>query len=174
VGFIRKLPYHLVEAFKATLEELQEADLLVHVIDASHPMVDEQIKAVLGVLRDLGVHEKPILSVLNKMDRDPARQNRTRLADQLVPSVAVSAIKGEGFDDLRSALADCLRNRHKHLHLRVPLTEGKLLASIRSSGTLFSERYDDDSAILDVAVPDRLQPACTRYIVEPEAAPHGN
>ena len=70
MGFIRKLPHHLVESFKATLEEVNEADLLLHVIDASHPQVDEQIEAVEGVLRELGVKDKPILPVLNKIDLD--------------------------------------------------------------------------------------------------------
>jgi GTP-binding protein HflX len=163
VGFIRKLPHHLVESFKATLEEIQEADLLMHVIDAAHPLVDEQIEAVMGVLRDLGVHDKPMLCVLNKMDVESARQNRRRLADRLGACVAVSAIHGDGFDDLRSALADALRRRHPHIRLRVPIKEGRLLAAIRSSGTIFFAEYSDEAALLEVAIPASLEGACAPY-----------
>ncbi len=170
VGFIRKLPHHLVESFKATLEEVQEADLLMHVIDASHPMVDEQIHAVLGVLGDLGVADKPMLCVLNKADRPEAASNIPRLRERFDFCVAVSATTGQGFDDLRHALADALRHRHQRVRLRVPLTEGKLLAAIRSSGTVHAELYEDDCALLEAASPPRLEGLCAPYILHSEAS----
>ena len=167
VGFIRKLPHHLVESFKATLEEVNEADLLLHVIDASHPRVDEQVEAVEGVLRELGVREKPILPVLNKMDLEMARNQSARLSDKLGRAVPVSALTGEGLDALRDELADFLRSRSVQVELSIPAAEGKLLAAIRSAGKILSAKYGDDELVRVVAsIPGRLYGRCSPFIVE--------
>ncbi len=164
VGFLRKLPHHLVESFKATLEEVTEADLLLHVINAAHPQVDEQIAAVNEVLAELGVPDKPIIYVLNQMDLPEAGRNVRRLSDELTPCVAVSALTGEGLDLLRDLLADHLRSRSTRLKLRIPLKMAKLVASIRSSGTVHSERYDEENAYLEASVPERLRGPCAPYV----------
>ena len=167
VGFIRKLPHHLVESFKATLEEVNEADLLLHVIDASHPRVDEQIEAVEGVLRELGVHEKPILPVLNKIDLTTAQNQWGRLSSKLGRAIPVSALTGEGLDALRNELADFLRSRSMQVELRIPASEGKLIASIRSVGKVLSAKYGDDEFVRVVAsIPGRLYGHCERYLVK--------
>jgi GTPase len=167
VGFIRKLPHHLVESFKATLEEVNEADLLLHVIDASHPRVDEQIEAVEGVLRELGVKEKPILPVLNKIDLKTVQNQLGRLSSKLGRAIPVSALTGEGLDALRNELADFLRNRSMQVELRIPASDGKLLASIRSSGKIHSAKYGDDGFVHIVArIPGRLYGHCKQYLVE--------
>ena len=156
VGFIRKLPHHLVESFKATLEEVNEADLLLHVIDASHPRVDEQVEAVEGVLSELGAKEKPILPVLNKIDLQAARNQWGRLSGKLARAIPVSALTGEGLDALRDELADFLRSRSMRVELRIPASDGKLLSSIRSSGKIFSSKYGDDGFVHVVAsIPGR-------------------
>ena len=163
VGFIRKLPHHLVESFKATVEEVTEADLLMHVIDTAHPQVDKQIEAVNTVLGELGVHDKKIVHVLNKMDLPDARMHAARLADLLPGSVAVSAITGEGLENLKDMLADLLRDRSHRLVLRIPAAEGRLLAMLRSAASIHEEKYDGDMAVLTASVPPRLLGLCAPY-----------
>jgi GTPase len=167
VGFIRKLPHHLVESFKATLEEVNEADLLLHVIDASHPRVDEQIEAVEGVLRELGVKEKPILPVLNKIDLKAAQNQWGRLSSKMARAIPVSALTGEGLDALRDELADFLRSRSMQVELKIPASEGKLIASIRSAGKVLSAKYGDDEFVRVVAsIPGRLYGHCEPFLVK--------
>jgi GTP-binding protein HflX len=167
VGFIRKLPHHLVESFKATLEEVNEADLLLHVIDVSHPRVDEQIEAVEEVLHELGVKEKPILPVLNKIDLPTIQNQWGRLSSKLGRAIPVSALTGEGLDALRDELADFLRNRSMQVDLRIPASDGRLLASIRSSGKILSAKYGDDGFVQIVArIPGRLYGQCKQFLVE--------
>lgn len=169
VGFVRKLPHGLVEAFKATLEEVVEADLLIHVIDASHPLVEKQIEAVQQVLRELGAHEKPVVHVLNKSDLPETAAMAQVLSERLPACVVVSALKGTGLDHLRDALADQLRHRSVRLRLRIPHNQGRLLASIRNSGTVFAIEYEDETTLLDVGIPASLVGACQPYLVDPES-----
>ncbi len=171
VGFIRKLPHGLVEAFKATLEEVVEADLLLHVVDVSHPLVEKQIEAVQQVLQELGAHEKPVVYVLNKTDLPEAAAMGQILRERLQPSVVISALKGTGMEAVRDLLADQLRHRNVRLRLRIPHAEGRLLASLRTAGTLFSIAYEDDHTVLDVAVPPRLAGACEPYRIDREPDP---
>ena len=171
VGFIRKLPHGLVEAFKATLEEVVEADLLLHVIDVSHPQVEQQIEAVQHVLRELGAHDKPVLHVLNKIDVPGSEAAQHVLQERLSPCVAVSGLRGTGLEQLRDLLADHLRHRSLRMHLRIPPSEGRLLASIRNSGTLFSISYDGEVTVLDVGIPPALLGACEPYQVESDTPP---
>lgn len=140
VGFIRKLPHHLVEAFKATLEEVNEADLLLHVIDASQPRVDEQIAAVETVLRELGAQDKPVLAVFNKTDLERGRNQAIRLADRFRHSVAISAATGDGTAALCQTIADLLRERVTHLHLKIPAGEGKLIAALHANGKVLEQK----------------------------------
>lgn len=176
VGFIRKLPHHLVESFKATLEEVVEADLLIHVIDAAHPGVEEQIRAVDQVLKELGAEGKPRISVLNKMDLPAAAAQAARLAPGIERPVTISALTGEGLDMFRAELADFLKSRTLRVQLLVPPTEGKLLAAIRSSGRVFAEKYEADGVVrLDASLPERLFGLCAAYRVENgEAASEGD
>jgi len=153
VGFIRKLPHHLVESFKATLEEVVEADLLVHVIDASHPQVFHQIEAVNSVLGEIGVHDKFILPVLNKIDDPAAGTNLVSLRNQYPAAVTISALRGDGLDELRVHLADHLRNRSERQKLRIPLQEGKLIAMLKTNASVYAEAYEDEAAVFDAAIP---------------------
>lgn len=166
VGFIRKLPHGLVEAFKATLEEVVQADLLLHVVDASHPLVEQQVRAVEDVLRELGVADKPVLHVLNKIDLPAGAVRQQQLAGRFAHAVAVSGLRGTGLDQLRVALADLLRDRSRRVLLRVPQNEGRLLASIRTAGTIFAESYQGDLVVLDAAIPPRILGRCQAYVVE--------
>ncbi len=166
VGFIRKLPHGLVEAFKATLEEVVEADLLLHVIDVSHPLVEQQIEAVQQVLRELGAQGTPVLNVLNKIDAPGAEALRQRLEERLIPCVAVSALQGTGLDHLRDVLADQLRHRKLRMQLRIPHTEGRLLAALRSAGTVWAVSYEDEATVLDVGIPPALEGQCQPFRID--------
>lgn len=165
VGFIRKLPHGIVESFKATLEEVVESDILIHVIDASHPMVEEQIKAVNEVLGEIGVHGKPIIPALNKIDLISDKALLRRLADVLPGAVNISAKKGTGLDSLQNAVADQLRNRNVQLKLRISASEGRALATIRAQGTVYSQEYDGETLVVEVSVPVRLAGMFSAYAV---------
>ncbi len=166
VGFIQKLPHHLVDSFKATLEEVVEADLIVHVIDASHPQVDLQVDAVHTVLDEIGGLEKPMLYVFNKIDSEKGRNAAKRLARLHPKSVAVSALTGEGIDRLCDDLADCLKGRKVTLRLSIPLSEGKLLASLQKSASILEQDYEGASADLLVRVSPQLAAQCSDFEVE--------
>ncbi len=153
VGFIRKLPHHLVASFRATLEELHEADLLLHVIDAAHPSWEEQREVVDDVVAELGANEKPMLYVFNKQDRltpDEVDGLGTRVRHLFPQSVMVSAVTPGGMDALKHALRDEVR-RHKPLvELRLGHADGKLLAELHRSGEVVGQRHTDDGLYVRV------------------------
>ena len=160
VGFIRKLPHNLVASFRATLEEVNEADLLLHVIDVSHPAWEEQREVVDQVLAELGAAEKPILYVFSKIDAVPASQLaalRERIGN-LLPnsSVFVSSITEGGLDPLRQALLVAARKGTKVAEIRLRAEDGKLLAEIYRTGSVLSQRTDDGEVVLRARVDDQL------------------
>lgn len=163
VGFIRKLPHHLVEAFKATLEEVIEADILVHVIDASHPQVFHQIDAVHSVLAELGVQDKVVLPVFNKMDDPAAKGNLAALHHRFPDAVPISARQGDGLEGLRTHLADLLRDRSSRVVLRVPVREGKLVAMLKSAAYINALHYEDDDVLIEASVPVSLLGMLAEY-----------
>jgi len=152
VGFIRKLPHHLVEAFKATLEEVNEADLLLHVIDASQPRVDEQIAAVEGVLRDLDAQDKTVIAVFNKCDLERGHNQASRLADHFPHSVRISALTGDGTLSLCQTIEDLLRNRVRHLHLKIPVKNGRLIATLHANGKILDQKVQGQHLIIEAIV----------------------
>ncbi len=166
VGFIRKLPHGLVESFKATLEEVAEADLLVHVIDASHPQVEAQVEAVHEVLEEIGAGDKPVMAVLNKIDTDVGRSNAPRLARTLGRAIPVSAKTGEGLEEMLQEFCDRLRDRNIRVRLRIPLREGKLIATLHGTANVLSEEYEDEHAVMDADVPVRMRGLLEPYLLE--------
>jgi GTPase len=152
VGFIRKLPHHLVEAFKATLEEVNEADLLLHVIDASQPRVEEQIAAVEAVLRELGASDKPVLAVFNKTDLERGRNQSVQLADRFRHSVRISAMTGDGTQALCQTIADLLRNRVARLRLKIPVGEGRLIAALHANGKVLEQKVSGKHLLIEAVV----------------------
>ncbi len=165
VGFIRKLPHNLVESFKATLEEVAEADLIVHVIDSSHPQVEQQIDAVNEVLQEIGAEKKPVLCVLNKIDTEAGARAAKHVARTLGRSISVSANTGENIDKLFEELADCLQGEKDLMTLSIPLSEGRLLALLQNSATVLEEKYEGPNAEIIVRVPRSLVPRCKTYAV---------
>jgi GTP-binding protein HflX len=155
VGFIRKLPHHLVASFRATLEEVNEADLLLHVIDASHPAWEEQREVVELVLADLGVQGRPVLHVFNKVDLLPEAEVEalmTRMAVLLPDSVFVSTVRPGGLEPLRQALRAMVRERRPVAELRIPVSDGRLLADIHRSGEVLDQRHEGDQLVLRARV----------------------
>jgi GTP-binding protein HflX len=153
VGFIRKLPHHLVASFRATLEEVQEADLLLHVIDASHPSWEEQRLVVDDVLADLGVRDVPMVYVFNKTDRlEPeVREALVARIDNLAPgSLFTSATEADGLAPLRALLRERLRTRRPEVELLLPMTDGKLIAEAHRAGEVLSSEPDEEAGVLHV------------------------
>jgi GTP-binding protein HflX len=138
VGFVRKLPHQLVEAFRSTLDEVAEADLLVHVVDGSSPDPDGQISAVRGVLDEIGAGSVPELVAYNKADLGkPARPEPG--------SVMISALGGDGLDEFLMTLSDRLRALSRVVELRVPFSRGDVLAALHRSGEVLMETHEDDA-----------------------------
>ncbi|HCI80791.1 MAG TPA: GTPase HflX [Ktedonobacter sp.] len=144
VGFVQRLPTTLVAAFRATLEEVKEADLLVHVVDASHPSVYRQIEAVEEVLKEIEANDRPMVLALNKHDLMP-----TDVALSLkgiastIPTVAVSAKDGTGVDDLLRCISDALVSQFAALDVVIPYNRGDLVAMFHQFGTIESEDYEE-------------------------------
>ena len=165
VGFIKKLPHGLVEAFKATLEEVVQADLLLHVVDASHPLAAEQIDAVNTVLMEIGAAEKPVLMVFNKVDQLPGGMS-PQLRERYPNSVSISAKTGAGIVPLLAELGTQLRPIREFLDLRVPQEKAAVIARIHAVGQVVSSRYTGKNARFKVRIPPHLVDEVTPYVVE--------
>lgn len=165
VGFLRKLPHTLIESFKATLEEVHEADLLVHVVDLSHPRVDEQMAAVDEVIKELGAFGKQTVIVFNKLDNLQDWQLADSYGQRFPGSVAISARTGEGVNRLVQTLQDALASWRLCSRLRIPSNESALLAEIHRVGHVLELRYEGDDAVLVAHVPPQLQQRLARFAV---------
>ncbi len=160
VGFIRKLPHLLVAAFKSTLEEAVQAEILLHLIDTSHPQALEQAKTTLEVLEELNAKDKPIITVLNKVDRlrEPERHGAMesmihKLRMTYPRAIQISAATGEGIDELFQEMILVLQSRRKRVMLKIPQSEYHIAASAIRLGTIFSQSYEENDVILDVELP---------------------
>src|SRR6266498_2577529 len=155
VGFIKKLPHQLVAAFKATLEELEEADVLLHVVDASHPGLEEQMEAVEALLGELELGRRPTIVALNKVDRLEPGAALGALVDRF-DGVAVSARTGEGMDALIDRIERALRPGVARVTLRIPYRDGTAIAQCYERGRVLSRSDDVDGILLEVELPPRL------------------
>jgi GTP-binding protein HflX len=154
VGFIRKLPHHLIEAFKSTLEEAKYSDVILHVVDASNPHMEMQMYVVYDTLRELGVSDKIMVTVFNKMDAaDPVTSLRDVSSDH---QVKISAKTGEGLDELLNLLETILRNQKIHLEKVYSYNEAGKIQLIRKYGQLLAEEYRDDGIFVSAYVPSEL------------------
>ena len=165
VGFIRKLPHDLVEAFKATLEEVVQADLLLHVVDISHPQCDQQIQAVNAVLAEIGAEGKPTLTVFNKIDK-AEEQTVQRLLNLYHPSVAISAETGEGIPELLNALGVEIRPIREYLELNVPHHESTVIARLHAVGQVVERDYEGETARFKARIPPHFHAEFAPFIVE--------
>lgn len=150
VGFIRKLPHHLVASFRSTLEETVELDLLLHVIDASHPNFSEQIGTVQEVLRDLAVDSKPCITVFNKIDRLDDRSLFPDLKSQYAPAVFTSALRGIGLETLRQEIMRQLNASEREVVFRIPHDRSRIAALIHERTRVVQQQFEDEAIILTV------------------------
>lgn len=153
VGFIRDLPHSLVASFKSTLEETRQADLLMHVADASNPNVFEQISAVFHVLEELGIEEKSTLLVLNKIDQVSNPQVLNRVLDRYPNAIPVSAKGEKGLTLLIEAVGETLGREFLDLEIDVEHTDGKLLAYLSARGEVLSRHFGEDFVTVHVRMP---------------------
>lgn len=154
VGFIRKLPHHLVDAFRSTLEEAKYADMILHVVDASNPDMDGQMHIVYETLRNLGVKDKPVITAFNKQDlvRSPESCKDLK-ADRVVK---ISAKKGNGLPELLEIISELLRESKVYVEKVISYAEGNKLALIRKYGELLSEEYVAEGTAIKAYVPKDL------------------
>lgn len=163
VGFIRELPHHLIASFKATLEETRQARLLLHVVDASNPHAEEQIKAVNAVLKELGCGDKPTLLVLNKVDRVTDRSLLDVLQSQHKRSVAVSAATGKGLDSLQDAVIEALSADFADVEVAMDAANGRVHAYLAAHAEIYRQEYSDNRVLLRCYLPRHL----VHHIQEP-------
>src|SRR6185295_3633845 len=164
VGFLRKLPHTLIESFKATLEEVSEADLLIHVVDLSHARVDEQMAAVDSVIKELDAFGKQTLIVFNKVDLVENPELASIYCRRFPGSVAISARTGRGIDQFVEALQAALGAWRLRSHFRIPLSESNLIAELHRVGHVLEVRYDNDCAVITAHVPPHLEQKLTGFI----------
>lgn len=151
VGFIRKLPHHLIEAFKSTLEEAKYADIIIHVVDVSNPRMDEQMYVVYDTLRQLGAEGKPVITLFNKQDRlEKEESHKDFQADY---SIATSAKTGQGLDELKAALLEIIRRDQIYVERLYPFADAGKIQMIRSKGQLLSEEYLPEGIQIKAYVP---------------------
>ena len=161
VGFIQKLPTQLVAAFRATLEEITEADILAHVIDATHPNVLGQTRTVHSVLKELDADDKPVVSVLNKMDQFAG--DRAKLTSDFPEAVLISATKGEGIEQLLAVVEDTLEAEWPTVSVDLPFDAGKLVALFHQFGTIDNEEYTARGTHISGRIPPHLVQQFQRY-----------
>jgi len=163
VGFIKKLPHTVIESFKATLEEVTEADLLLHIVDASHPQFLDQMDAVDAVIAELQAHGKQTITVFNKVDRFESPDMLAGHLERHPGSVAISARTGLGLDTLLDELIHRLSSWRLRGHYRIPVSESALLAEIHRVGHVTNITYEEDVALVHANIPPELQPRLASY-----------
>ena len=175
VGFLKKLPHHLVAAFKATLEEVAEAELLLHVVDVSHPEAESQIDAVDEVLKELGAFEQPTLMLFNKIDLLEEEGHIQLFRSKYPDSLAISAQNGAGLEPLKELLAERFSTQSVDVSLALSYQDGKALDYLYKHGEVFDTDYQGESIRVKAKLPqrylkalDRLTTNSTAVILDPE------
>ena len=155
VGFIRDLPHHLIASFKATLEESRQADLLLHVADASSPAVYQQIGAVYRVLEELGIEEKDTLLVLNKIDALTDRAQLDGLLGRYPHAVPISARRGQGLGQLAGRVSEALSRGFLDVDIETEAANGRLLAFLAAHAEVLSQQYHDSRVTIHCRIPQQ-------------------
>jgi GTP-binding protein HflX len=155
VGFIHKLPHHLIEAFKSTLEEAKYADILIHVVDSSNPRMEQQMQVVYDTLKQLQIEDKTVITLFNKQDkRNPVEQNFT---DSHADYVLKTSLKNrEGLEELKETLEEIIKSQEIFIDRLYPYTEVSKIALLRSRGQLVSEEYLPEGIKVQAYVPKEI------------------
>ncbi|MFG2761103.1 GTPase HflX [Streptomyces wuyuanensis] len=163
VGFVRHLPHHLVEAFRSTMEEVGESDLILHVVDGSHPAPEEQLAAVREVIREVGAVDVPEIVVINKADAaDPLVLQRLLRIERR--AIAVSARTGAGIDELLAIIDAELPRPQVEIEVLLPYTQGALVSRVHADGEVLSEEHTSDGTLLKARVHEELAAALGPYV----------
>ncbi|MDE0316472.1 MAG: GTPase HflX [Candidatus Poribacteria bacterium] len=174
VGFIKKLPHQLVAAFKATLEEVTEADLLLHVVDISHPEAEAQIAAVDTVLQELDASDIPMVMVFNKIDQLEKEDQLHILKARYPEAISISAQRGDGIETLTETLAQRFASHGAMLNLSIPYTDGKALDMLYKHGTVLGTEYAEDAVHVKARLPGRYLKSVLQFSVKDTETPSYN
>jgi GTPase len=166
VGFIRKIPHNLVESFKSTLEEAVYTDILLHVVDVSNPMAEEQSEASYSVLKELGAENKPVITVLNKIDKCTDRSLVMRFKLKYPKTVTISAVTKEGFTQLIEMIIQELKNLRKIVRLKVPQSHYAIVSELMHRGRVVQSDYQGNDIILTVEIPHEMEHKVIPYLLE--------
>ncbi|MFA6916250.1 MAG: GTPase HflX [Parachlamydiales bacterium] len=166
VGFIRKLPHLLVAAFKSTLEEALFADILLHVIDVSHPLAEEQAQTTFEVLKELNAGKKPIITILNKSDKPEVKDRAFKLKLKYPKCISLSALNQTGFEDLANAMIEEIKNQRAMVQLRIPQSDYAVVSEILREGIVFQQEYVDDFIDMKAEIPTLLALRLQKYTHE--------
>jgi GTPase len=169
VGFVRKLPHTLVEAFKSTLEEAMRADLLVHLVDGAEPDPESQYNAVRDILGEIGAAEVPELTVVNKVDA-VSEVGLARLRRRLPEAVFVSALTGEGIEAMLQRIAEKVPHPDVEVDLLVPYDRGDVVAALHAAGAVISEQYDEGGTRLRARLREDQLARLDGYLVRPRGS----
>ena len=162
VGFVRNLPHHLVASFRATLEETLHADLLLHVVDVSHPHAEVQMKAVNDVLEELGCDQKDIMLLFNKVDKPSSPGQVSALTTLYPDALCVSAKTGKGIEHVVEAVQNKLMGENLHLRIDCDYRDGKVRSFLLAHGTILSEEYQAKGIVLEAHLGQRQLPGLER------------
>ncbi|HSX26238.1 MAG TPA: GTPase HflX [Chlamydiales bacterium] len=165
VGFIRKIPHQLIAAFKSTLEEAVQADILLHLIDVSNPQAEKQAEATFEVLKELNATEHPIVTVLNKVDRCENRMLIQKLKIKYPKTVEISALNKTGFDLLMETMIQEISRLRKRMKLRVPQSHYALVSEVMRQGKVLSCEYEGNDILLEVEIPHHLEKKIAHFEV---------
>lgn len=166
VGFIRKIPHTLVESFKSTLEEALYTDILLHIIDVSHPLAEEQAEATYAVLKELGAENKPVITVLNKVDKCTDRSVIMRFKLKYSKTVMISALHKEGFDQLIDMMIQELKNLRKVVQVRIPQSNYGLVSELMTKGRVIHSEYEGNDILLKVELPHDIEHKVIPYLIQ--------
>ena len=164
VGFIRKLPHLLVAAFKSTLEESIDTDILLHIIDASNPSAVEQAATTFEVLKELGAKDKPIITILNKIDQCEHKGMLQKLRILYPHTVQISALRREGMEDLREMMAEELKKQRKIVLLRIPQSDYAIVSEVMRVGNILNREYEENDVLIKVDLPAQVVGKLRAYI----------
>lgn len=164
VGFIRKIPHTLVAAFKSTLEEAVHTDILIHLIDVSHPAAEEHAEETMKVLEELGANQ-PVIIVLNKVDLVEHRFLITKFRVKYPKVVAISAKEQTGFDELLEMMVEQISNLRKVVHCRIPQEHYALVAEIMKEGRVIDSEYEENDVLLHIEIPSRLEHKVQSFLI---------
>jgi GTP-binding protein HflX len=164
VGFIRKIPHMLVAAFKSTLEEAIHADILLHLIDVSHPKAEEQAQETIKVLEELGAADQPIITVLNKIDQCPNPVIISKLRVKYPKTVAISALNGSGMEELLEIMTKEISLLRKIVTLRIPQSHYALVSELMRESRVISCEYEENDILMKVEIPGKLEHKVSPFI----------